>query len=155
MLQQAGFNCTISYQNRNVTCAKRKGVCQRGRGGGRLSLWPSVTVPLTHSLLMKLVTNKRKVELQLVMSCLISTTGWSFVFKFLPFWHHSKPPLFSLFFPSIKIGDGWEFLRSHFSRPYEAKCKNHLKFSWSHGRANVNYIISLFFRFSAMFSLKT
>lgn len=109
---------------------KRKGVCQRGRGGGRLSLWPSVTVtvPQTHSWLMNLVTNERIVGLQLVMSCFISTTGWSLIFKF----YHSGFEwtfYFPLYFiPFIKIADRWKFLRSHFRRPYQVKCKNHLKF---------------------------
>lgn len=63
---------------------KRKGVCQCRSGGGRLSLWPSVTVtePQTHSWLMNLVTNKRIVGLQLVTSRFISTASWSLIFKF-------------------------------------------------------------------------
>lgn len=126
MLQQAGLNCTISYQNRNVTCVekKKKKGGERGRGGGRLSPWPSVTVPQTHSWLMELVTNKREVGLQLVMSCLVSTTGWSFGFTT----QTSNPPSLSSLVVFSKLAVGWKFLRSQFSRPRKAKCKNHLTF---------------------------
>lgn len=129
MLQQAGLNCTISYQNRNVTCAKKKekGVCQRGRGGGRLSLWPSVTVtvPQTHAWLMNLVTNKRKVG---IAASNVLFHSWSLIFRF---YHSGIELTFYLplyFIPFIKIADGRKFLRSHFRRPDQVKCKNHLKF---------------------------
>lgn len=51
---------------------------------------------------------------------------WSSTFTILI--NHLINLLFPLyFFPSIKIEDGWQFLRSHFTRPRKAKCKNHLK----------------------------